>query len=72
MRSHQQIIADAGGPSALARQLDIEPGTVKQWKRLSSIPAPYWAAISDADIATLNELAEAAANRRVAEKQNAA
>lgn len=64
MRSHQQVIDDAKGPSALAHTLGVEPGTVKQWKRNNSIPAPYWQAISEADIATLDELAAAAATRR--------
>lgn len=64
MRSHQQIITDAGNPSAVARLVGVEPGTAKQWKRTDSIPAPYWAAIAGAGKATLEELAEAAAAKR--------
>lgn len=64
MRTHQKIIEDAGGPSAIAKVTGAEPGTAKQWKRLDSIPAPYWAAINEAKLATLEELADAAATRR--------
>jgi len=67
MRSHQQIIEDANGSSAVARRIGAEPGTVKQWKRLDSIPAPYWAALAGEKIATLEELAEAAAARRASQ-----
>lgn len=64
MRTHRDIIEGAGGPSAIAKATGAEPGTAKQWKRLDSIPAAYWAAIDASGIATLRELAEAAANRR--------
>jgi hypothetical protein len=65
MRTHQQIIADADGPTAMARKIGLQnAGSVYQWKRNDSIPAGYWAAIADAHIATLKELAEAADARR--------
>ena len=64
MRTHQQIIDDSQGPSALARVVGAEPNTAKQWKRNDSIPAPYWDAIAKAGLATLEELAAAAASRR--------
>lgn len=63
MRSHLQIIDDAGGPAKTARAISADPGMVKQWKRTDSIPGPYWAAIAAASIATLDELAEAVAGR---------
>lgn len=61
MRSHDQIITDAGGPTAVARQVGARPGTVKQWRRAESIPAPYWQAIAQLNLATLDELAGAVA-----------
>lgn len=67
MRTHQQIIEAASGPSALARALGIDAGTAKQWRRGDSIPAPYWAAIAAAGIATLEELAEAASMKQRAQ-----
>lgn len=60
MRSHAQIIIDAGGPSSVAREVSALPGTVKQWRRNDSIPAPYWQAVSAKGLATLEELAKAA------------
>lgn len=63
MRTHEQIIVDADGPAKVGHAIGVEPGTVKQWKRLNSIPAPHWRAVVDAGLATLEELADAAANR---------
>lgn len=51
-------------PTELARRIGEDANTVHAWKRLDSIPAPHWKAIAGAEIATLEELAEAAANRR--------
>lgn len=61
MRTHEQIIIDANGPSALGRLIGVDPGTAKQWKRLNSIPGRYWAALAEAKVATLEELANAVA-----------
>jgi len=64
MRSHQQIVADAGaerllelfGPSVSFR-------TIRSWKTRNSIPAPYWQTLVDHRLATLEELAACAAAR---------
>jgi hypothetical protein len=64
MRTHQQIINDAGGPAAVARAVNADPGTAKQWRRLNSIPATYWAEVARQKIATLDELAAGAEARR--------
>lgn len=61
--SHQAVIERNGGPAKFARAIDADPNTVKAWKRLNSIPAPYWQAVASADLATLDELAEAAARK---------
>lgn len=64
MRTHSDIIVDAGGPAAVARSLDV-PGVltnnVKSWRRNNSIPAPYWRRFADCRFATLTELANAVA-----------
>jgi len=65
MRSHDQIITDAGGPSALSRRVTATAGAIKQWRRSGSIPAPYWQGLADAGLATLEELAAAVARPMV-------
>lgn len=61
------------GPTEMARKIGFDdPNTVHAWKRTESIPAPYWKAIADAGVATLEELAEAAAARRAAREGIAA
>lgn len=64
MRTHKQIIKDAGGPSAVAKVVVAEANTAKGWSRSNSIPAMYWEPIVAAHLATLEELAAAAAARR--------
>lgn len=61
MRTHSDIIRDAGGPTRLARAIGAEANNVKAWSRNNSIPGPYWQAISDGRIASLEELAAAVA-----------
>lgn len=63
MRTHQQIINDAGGVSGVAQVTGVSANTVKQWRRLDSIPAPYWRTIADHGFATLDELADGVADR---------
>lgn len=64
MRSHRAIIEQHGAPK-IARRLDVGPGTVKQWKRADSIPGPYWHALAESALASLDELARAAHVRRL-------
>lgn len=66
MRTHQKIIDDGSGPSAFGRAVGADPNTAKQWRRNDSIPAAWWAAVAGADLATLEELAHAAAAKRAA------
>lgn len=66
MRTHKQIIIDAGGPTSVGGAISVDPNTVKAWRHLNSIPAPYWNAVALANLATLEELAIAAAARRAA------
>jgi hypothetical protein len=80
MRTHQQIIDDAGGPAAVSATLNAaigaatglepgsegavwaDPGKVKQWKRNNSIPSGWLKAFADTELATTQELLEAAAH----------
>lgn len=62
MRTHEQIIRDAGGPTAIARLAQADPNRAKQWVRNKSIPGRYWAAIAANGGASLEELATAAAD----------
>lgn len=70
MRTHQQIIRDGGGYQAFASKIDpddtVLPGRVRFWDRRESIPAERWNAVVAAGLATLEELADAAAARRAA------
>ena len=65
MRTHAQIIADAGGYQAAASKIDptdnLLPGRVRFWMRRNSIPADRWSVVVAAGLTTLEELAAAAA-----------
>lgn len=69
MRTHRAIIEDAGGQTVVGRLLGVDGNTVKQWKRSDSIPGPYWREFARHGLATLEELAEAAAERRVSRSE---
>lgn len=64
MRSHSQIISDAGGVAGLSRALGAPYNRVRQWPASDSIPAPYWASVVALGFATLSELAAAAERKR--------
>ena len=63
MRSHSDIIEAAGGAARLARRLKVPSNRINQWKRLDSIPPRYWPGMAERDLASLEELAAAAAKR---------
>jgi hypothetical protein len=72
--SHRDIIDRAGGPAATSKAISpyeidqgrsaVDANTTKAWKRLDSIPAPYFQAFAAVELATLEELSDHAANRR--------
>jgi len=45
----------------MAKATGATPGAVKQWRKNSSIPGPYWQAVADHGWSTLEELAAAVA-----------
>lgn len=67
-RTHAEIIAAGDrkttGVAAFANAISVTRNRVYPWERTDSIPAPYWSAVVDAGLATLEELANAAALRR--------
>lgn len=56
-----EILDRIGSAAALARLTGMSLGAAKQAKRRSVIPSAYWLAISQAGVATLEELAKAGA-----------
>jgi hypothetical protein len=66
MRTHEQIIAAAGGYRALAVQLNLSAERVRFWERRKAIPPSQWALVAAARIASLEELAGAASARSAA------
>lgn len=63
MRTHLQIIADAGGYKSAAEKLGQPAERVRFWARREAIPPEQWKLVSDSGLASLEELAEAAARR---------
>lgn len=47
MTSVSHIIDHLGGATAVARQIDVGPSTVSEWKRSQSIPVRYWKRLVD-------------------------
>lgn len=79
MRTHKQIIADAGGALNIARLFADQGATlegfrkrVTAWASTDSIPAPYWQALVRHRVASFEELAEAASRRLSVSKSEAA
>lgn len=61
MRTHSQIIDDAGGHKALAEKLSaagesLTPEQTRFWVLRKSIPADKWRAVERAGIANVDEL----------------
>lgn len=64
MRTHADIIAQAGGFQSLAERLGQPANRVRFWERRKSIPPGQWTLCAEVGVATLAELAEAVAVRR--------
>ena len=63
MRSHDQIVREAK-PERLVELTGVSIHTARSWIQRNSIPAEHWAAVAGEGIATLDELAAAAAAKR--------
>lgn len=68
MRTHSDIIRDAGGARAVHDLLGLidKIHTVRSWVQRDSIPPEYWSRLAALGVATTDELAAAVA--REAEK----
>jgi len=66
MRTHTEIIIDAGGWRKVRDLLDLPSGDtkVKFWFFRDSIPAEWFKALADLDVTTVEELALASHRRR--------
>ena len=63
MRTHIEIIEAVGGYRGLAERLAQPAERIRFWERRKAIPPEQWKACSDAGVATLDELASAAAQK---------
>lgn len=62
MLTHTQIIENAGGTDReRAERLGIKEHQARDWRLRGSIPAEQWLTVVAANLATLEELAAAAA-----------
>jgi hypothetical protein len=68
MITHSEIIDRAGGYRPVAELLGEPVDRVRFWRFRNSIPAASWAAMATNEIATLEELAFAAAQADAANK----
>jgi hypothetical protein len=67
MRSHADIIREAGGAHRVRERLGLKPKqfeTVKSWFVRDNIPAEYWRGFVDCNFCTADELMTAAHVRR--------
>jgi hypothetical protein len=61
MRSHSQIVREAGAPDRVALKRSVSVHTVRSWMQRNSIPAEHWLGFANDGSASLAELAAAAA-----------
>lgn len=72
MRTHASIIKDTSAQTVHDRLgFTDKLHTVRSWQQRDSIPAEFWKAFDDAGLATLDELAKAAAERKAPDTQTA-
>lgn len=72
MRTHEQIIADAGGAQKVHERLGLSLHTVRSWVQRKRIPPEHWPAISAAFEVTTDELTQAHRPRKRPEPAQAA
>ncbi|MXP24839.1 hypothetical protein GRI39_02100 [Altererythrobacter indicus] len=61
MRTHAQIVREAGKPADVATRRNVSVHTVRSWIRRNSVPQEHWLAFRDDGWASLDELAVGAA-----------
>lgn len=60
MRSHSQIVKEAGSAESVAEKHGVSVHTVRSWIQRNSIPAEHWARFAGDDLDFLNEIAVSA------------
>jgi uncharacterized protein YjcR len=65
MRTHSQIVAAAGRAEEIAIRRGVSVHTVRSWAQRDSIPGEHWAGFAEDGHATLEELAVAAAAKKM-------
>lgn len=63
MHKHSEIVKRAGTADAVARARGVSVHTVRSWIKRNRIPAEHWSAFARDGAATLEQLAEAAAEQ---------
>ena len=66
MRTHADILKAAGIDKVVAACPEPSIHTIRSWFQRARIPDEHWKAVSDAGLATLEELAAASAARKAA------
>ena len=66
MRSHTEIVEQAGADAALAVQLNVKVHQPRDWRLRNSIPPEFWLTFKEAGFATLDEQAAAAKAKKQA------
>jgi len=61
MQTHSEIVKRAGPAEEVARARGVSIHTVRSWIKRDSIPAEHWLGFAAAGVATLDDLAAAAA-----------
>lgn len=65
MRTHGQIVREAGTDSEIADKLGAKQHQVRDWRLRDFIPAERWSGFAANGWATLEELADAAEAKRL-------
>ena len=66
MVTHADIIARIGRDAEVASRLGVNVHQVRDWRLRNSIPSEKWKALAEAEMATLEELADGAAAKAAA------
>lgn len=61
MQTHSEIVKRAGPAEEVARARGVSIHTVRSWIKRDSIPAEHWLGFATTGVATLDDLAAAAA-----------
>lgn len=68
MRSHEAIVTEAGPDATLAALFQIKPHQVRDWRLRDSIPPEWWPSFVAANFATLDQLVEYVARKRLGDR----